>query len=434
MRELSSILQKQDYGHRDAQANDRPSRWLEAAGLLLFALAGLGERKAFNSAFGALPKAITLGIVALTLLCLLLRGDTGRLQSLRPPARIYLAYLLGLLLISLWIWLCRFTGFSSISRGAQKLLFQLAAALVAVSAAYLYGRRAIDVFVCGICAANALIMLMEVPAFGVGPSLKSLLDNLLSLGGNTYGYAAQLEIHEITFLYALFIVYYLFYADRRTPRQRRRNRVLVCLSLLFFLAGMKRIMLPALAVSLLYVWLVRKLPHPGRAAIATGIVWFLFFFVYLYAVYNGQLVALLNRLGINTMGREYIWQLTRPYYTLSPTYLGLGFEAVDGLVTRFYQLGLIDQAYPLHNDILKVFVELGFPGLCFWGGLLYIVLPVFWYKRYGDEAALLYMALMNPITITYLTDNTAFYFWCTICLRLLPMAHVCCAPKEARKP
>ncbi len=35
---------------------------------------------------------------------------------------------------------------------------------------------------------------------------------------------------------------------------------------------MKRIMLPALAVSLLYVWLVRKLSHPGRAVIATGIV------------------------------------------------------------------------------------------------------------------------------------------------------------------
>ena len=64
------------------------------------------------------------------------------------------------------------------------------ATLVALSAAYLYGRRAIDVFVCGICAAHALIMLMEVPAFGVGPGLKSLLDNLLSLGGNTYGYAA----------------------------------------------------------------------------------------------------------------------------------------------------------------------------------------------------------------------------------------------------
>ena len=193
------------------------------------------------------------------------------------------------------------------------------ATLVALSTAYLYGRRAIDVFVCGICAANSLIMLMEVPAFGVGPGLKSLLDNLLSLGGNTYGYAAQLEIHEITFLYALFIVYYVFYADRRTPRQRRRNRVLICLSMLFFLSGMKRIMLPALAVSLLYVWLVRKLSHPGRAAIATGIVWFLF---YLYAVYTGQLAALLNRLGINTMGREYIWQLTRSYYTLSPTYLG----------------------------------------------------------------------------------------------------------------
>lgn len=89
------------------------------------------------------------------------------------------------------------------------------------------------------------------------------------------------------------------------------------------------------------------------------------------------------------MGREYIWQLTRSYYTLSPTYLGRA---------------------AVHRSA-------GFLVQTLW-------------RRGG----LLYMALMNPITITYLTDNTAFYFWCTICLRLLPMAHVCCAPKEARKP
>ena len=42
-------------------------------------------------------------------------------------------------------------------------------------------------------------MLMEVPAFGVDPGLKSLLDNLLSLGGNTYGYAAQLKFTKLPF-------------------------------------------------------------------------------------------------------------------------------------------------------------------------------------------------------------------------------------------
>ena len=99
-------------------------------------------------------------------------------------------------------------------------------------------------------------------------------------------------------------------------------------------------------------------------------------------------------------------------------------------------MGLIDGAYPLHKDILKVFVELGFPGLVFWSAYLYIILPIYWSKAFGHEAALLYMALMNPISITYLTDNTAFYFWVTLCLRLIPLAH-CCFPHKvlpAAKP
>ena len=119
------------------------------------------------------------------------------------------------------------------------------------------------------------------------------------------------------------------------------------------------------------------------------------------------------------MGRDYIWSLAKPYYQFSPTFIGLGFEAVDAMVTRFYEIGLIDVAYPLHNDILKVFVELGFPGLCFWCAFLYLILPWFWIKRYGPEAGILYFAILNPLSMTYLTDNTAFYFWCTMGLRMI---------------
>ena len=90
-------------------------------------------------------------------------------------------------------------------------------------------------------------------------------------------------------------------------------------------------------------------------------------------------------------------------------------------------------AYPLHNDILKVFVELGFPGLCFWCAFLYLILPWFWIKRYGPEAGILYFAILNPLSMTYLTDNTAFYFWCTMGLRMIPLA-VCCFAKPTKDP
>ena len=33
------------------------------------------------------------------------------------------------------------------------------------------------------------------------------------------------------------------------------------------------------------------------------------------------------------------------------------------------------------------------------------------------------MAILMYMTASYLTDNTAFYFWCSIGLRLIPMSY-----------
>ncbi len=35
----------------------------------------------------------------------------------------------------------------------------------------------------------------------------------------------------------------------------------------------------------------------------------------------------------------------------------------------------------------------------------------------------MYMAILLYMTVTYLTDNTAFYFWSSIGLRLIPMSY-----------
>ena len=77
-----------------------------------------------------------------------------------------------------------------------------------------------------------------------------------------------------------------------------------------------------------------------------------------------------------------------------------------------------------------MFVELGFPGLCFWCAFLYLILPWYWTKRYGPEAGILYFAILNPLSMTYLTDNTAFYFWCTMGLRMIRWR---CAALQSRR-
>ena len=131
---------------------------------------------------------------------------------------------------------------------------------------------------------------------------------------------------------------------------------------------------------------------------------------------------LTDRLGIDTMGRAYLWQLAEPYYSLSPAFAGQGFEAVDAIVSGWYHDGLLTHAYPFHNDILKVYVELGFFGFLLWAAVLYLVHPLALSRALGERAAVTFFCLLGYMSVTYLTDNTAFYYWSCIGLRLIPLA------------
>ena len=51
--------------------------------------------------------------------------------------------------------------------------------MVAICCVYLYGRFSIDLFTIGICCANLFILFSEVPAYGVGESVSSLLTSIL---------------------------------------------------------------------------------------------------------------------------------------------------------------------------------------------------------------------------------------------------------------
>lgn len=397
---------------------------LQMLAFLVILIAGLGEDKIVNAQLGGLPKALTFLFIGLAFLRFLVEADFLRTKNLASPAFQYSLYIIGLTVWSLYIWFYNETDVSSIKRGASKILYQLIALAVAICLVYLFGRLAIDIFASGICAANFGIMLIEMPAYGVGPSLQSLMTSIITIGETTEGYAEQLEIHEVTFLYALFILYYMLFAPRDTKKDKRRNIALTLASIFFFLTGMKRILIPALILGFIYVWVVKKLKNYGKIIIWTGILICAFCWTYLYFVSTGDAATVMDELGINSMGRSYIWSLVRKYYEFTPAYIGRGFEAVDSIVTYFYKAGLIDVAYPLHNDVLKVYVELGFVGMTFWSLFLYVWLPIYWVKKYGQEMGLVYMAMMIPMTITYLTDNTAFYFWVTLCLRLIPMGMI----------
>ncbi len=383
--------------------------------------AGLGDWKVLNNAYGGLPKAIALGAIVCAFLSFLVAADFENLRKAADYLPIFLLLIAVYSLISMYIWITDFSKAASISRAGQKILFQTITILYAVSMCYLFEDRAVNYLFSGMCATNTAIILLEMPKYGIRESISSVVTCIVTFG-NAEGFVRALEIHDITFLFGQFFIYYAMFAPKSTKPEKRMRRWGIVLSLFFILLGLKRSVVPAVLLVCVYVKLLRIVKKPGKLILVTGIGLFVFFWFYLYLTRSGILVAFLESLGVDMMGRDMLWTMPNDYYELSPFWKGLGFEGVTDLVNGWYHAGLIKRPLQLHNDILKIFIELGALGFTLWAGIHYILYPSYWMKRHNMETGMLYMAILAYMTATYLTDNTAFYFWSCIGLRLIPMS------------
>ena len=384
--------------------------------------AGLGDWKVLNDSLGALPKAIALGTIVCAFLNFLVAADFGKLKKAMGYFPVYMLLIAVYVFISMYIWVTDFSKTASISRGGQKILFQTVTIIYAVFMCYLFEERAVNYLFLSMCATNTGIMLLEMPKYGIVESITSVVTCLVTFG-EAKGFVRALELHDITFLFGQFLIYYMMFAPKTTRSEKRIRRCGVAFSLFFMLVGLKRSTLPAVALMCMYVLIFRKTKNVRKFILATGIGLFIFFYFYLYLTRSGILVAFLESLGVDMMGRDVLWSLPNDYYELSPFWKGLGFESVTDLVNIWWHEGLINHPYPLHNDILRTFIELGALGFTLWSGITYILYPLYWMNRHDTDTSLLYMALLAYMTVTYLTDNTAFYFWSSIGLRLIPMSY-----------
>ncbi len=384
--------------------------------------AGLGDWKVLNNAYGGLPKAIVLGAIVCAFMYFLVSADFGKLRKAMSFFPILLIPIAVYIVISMYIWITDFSQVASISRAWEKILFQTITIIYAIFMCYLLEERAINYLFFSMCAVNTAIMLLEMPKYGIAESISSVVTCIITFG-EAEGFVRALEIHDITFLFGQFFIYYLMFAPKGLKSERRIRRCGIIFSLFFILLGLKRGVLPAVIIVCIYVKLLRLFKKPEKLIMATGISVALFLYFYLYLTRSGLLVEFLESHGVDMMGRDVLWSLPNQYYELSPFWKGLGFESVTELVNQWYQDGLINRAYPLHNDILKIFIELGAPGFTLWAIINYVMFPAYWMKRHDTQTGMLYMAILLYMTATYLTDNTAFYFWCSIGLRLIPISY-----------
>ncbi len=284
-------------------------------------LAGLGDWKVLNNAYGGLPKAIALGTIVCAFLSFLVAADFEKLRKAMRYFPVLLIPIAAYSLISMYIWITDFSQVSSISRAGQKILYQTITIVYAVFMCYLFEDRAVNYLFSGMCATNTAIILLEMPKYGIKESITSVVTCIVTFG-KAEGFVRALEIHDITFLFGQFFIYYLMFAPRSTRSEKRMRRCGVILSFFFILLGLKRSMLPAILLVCVYIKLLRLSGNPRKLILATGIGLFLFFYLYLYLTRSGIMVAFLESLGVDMMGRDMLWTMPNDYYELSPLWKG----------------------------------------------------------------------------------------------------------------
>lgn len=397
------------------------SKFLMAVYIIVLAVSAVGDMSIFSVSMTRMMKAVSLIIVVIGAAVLLISGNLNRIQKTSSFVGVYAFVLVGIIVWSIFLWIINLETVEFIIRGATKFMYQFLVLLIIFAGVYMFGERAIHATFYGLVLANSIMLVINLGTYGIGPSIESMMAMFRGAEAQE-GFARAMEIHDITFAFGFYIIYFVFFA------KHNRERVIdIMAAAFFFILGWKRIALAALpaaiAAAVVMGWMRPKSRKRFMQIIAWGFV--IFSFLYVVATRTGVFDAVTETLGINTMGRNEVYDYIEKYYDISLGFIGYGFEYTTVILQQVMldnpeaKIGVV----ALHNNILTVYIELGFIG--FWAWLLYTwVFQLRWMlTHWGEKVAMLFFLSEMYIFITYMTDNTLYYYYTSMSLRLMPMAY-----------
>lgn len=403
---------------RDLQSR-QSSKPLAAIYIILFAVAAVGDSKFLPSS----AKVAALMTFAIAVMVLMVTADLNNLKTILGFAAVYSIWISVILVYSLLIWILKFETVSYMIRGCSKLSYQFMLVLCVFAAAYLFGEKGIHYTFYGLVLGNAIIALLYIPSYGIGGVISSFTTFVLSPGEAT-GYMRRLEIHDITFTYGFFLIYFIFF-DKISSKKTKALSIL--LAAVFFYLGFKRIAIAGFALIFVAALILRKMPPKAQYAIMKTVLIFgvIFSFVYLFSLKNDLFMRIMDELGVDVMGRNVLYEYIDKYYKISPAFWGYGFEYVHMMMLEIAKIGgnQFNGMVDIHNDFMRVYIEMGFWGFIAWG-LYTLVFQYNWIKsKFSTDTVRLFFLCEMYIYITYMTDNTLFYFFTGMVLRMMPVCY-----------
>ena len=388
---------------------------LVIAYVLLTALAFLvsTERKAI---LPLLPTVIRhfcdAGVIAIAVLYFLVTAVKKRLHVALDLAWLWSIPYIGMAMISLLIWILNQTDPTYIMRGLKSVFGAELTVLAVACAIWTFGKKAVDYTFYGALIAVAMVVLQVILDYGIVEFGRQFLKLLITFTGETGPAMKYMEFHDLAQGLGIFLMYYTW-----TLRKNSRSILFFAAALICFSLSLKRIVVIALVAGLLIGWFFNKLLFKKRwyVLIAFEVVLFLGAYAYLLLIKQGHYGTVMNWLGINTMSRDAIYTYYADFFELSPDYLGRGLRFIYMHTSETTEViktsnNAVISVHNAHNEYITYFIELGFFGFIFW------LWSNSWIKlngirrRYGWEAMTFTMIVVAYCFVTYLTDNTYFYY------------------------
>lgn len=219
-----------------------------------------------------------------------------------------------------------------------------------------------------------------------------------------------LEVHEVTFVFGILIVYLLIsnFFVKKTIKKTIKKRWITLL-VIFCLLGFKRILLVAMLLGLIIYFCLQKRKKSTSIlvmavlAIVVSLVW-----VFLCSSWD-LLTGLSIKFGIDLAGRNWIYSNFYPYYEFSLSYVGAGVGYVQEMIYSMTTMVLGGHSIGLHNEYMRLFIELGYVHYIIYFAIVWPISIKILQHKIGYKTALEYFALWTVTAICIATDNLLTY-------------------------
>lgn len=341
-------------------------------------------------------------IIPFAFVLFIVKADFDNLLYLKNISGLIIGMYFMQLVVSMAIWLLNFTPQEYITYGLQKFLFQFICIFASISCVYFFQGKAVDIIFYSACLTIGYRIVVAFITRGAAASFESIRYFFTSMGEQS-GFMKDIEVHEMTYTFGLFLLYYLF-MDTGSKKSRIIKSIM---AVFFFVSGWKRIGALAIVVVVILGFIIKRVKPDKRFRLimVMSVIMLVVWEAYVPIVRDDLLTKLMNAMNIDMKGRAGAYDAVKDMYAFSAKFVGYGYDYLGKFLT-----------FLLHNDIVKTYIEQGFFGFTLFMVYRWIVMTWVILKKVGSRAGMLYFLINVYSFITYAVGNTCYSYLVLICL------------------